>query len=274
MSRSTERSNASSTSTSEPAAVPLIGRPSGETGSEKTCAALMKERGGWDALTEQDHARIKAEQDDERLRAIESAPWRQASLEELKKQNYDLPMAVVEKGWQWLERRELLPPDLSEWQINEVDENIEDYEDDLRAAGPEATAVILRKLAAVVIIPERDDMELAMEAYLEDLQGYPEHILADVTKAWRRTEKFWPTIAELRKRCAEHQHNVGRMQAELKQLYRLRAIGNNPAPDLLVTRKWMVEIDEHVRSACYRFDRFTPRKRIESDKAPKLAIAS
>ena len=94
-------------------------------------------------------------------------------------------MAVVEKGWRWLEQRELLPPDLSEWQINEVDDSIGDYEDDLRAAGPEATAVILRRLAAVVVVPDRDDPALMMEIYLDELQGYPEHILEDACQVWR-----------------------------------------------------------------------------------------
>ena len=262
MTRSTKRSTASQTTTSAPAAVPLIGRPSGETGSEKTLAALMRERGGWSALTEQDHAQVTVERERERLRAIESAPWRQASLKQLVDNAYDLPRAVVADSWR--DQNELLPPDLSEWQINEIAENIEYLEDDIRAAGPEATAVILRKLAAVVIIPERDDMDLAMAAYLEDLQGYPEHILIDVTKAWRRTEKFWPTIAELRKMCHEHEHSVGRLSAQLRELYRLRAIGKHPAPDLLVTTAWMKDCEADARMTAMRFDRFTPQKRIET----------
>ena len=148
----------------------------------------------------------------------------------------------------WDDKCNLLPPDLSEWQIREVDENIEYYEDDMRAAGPEATAVILRQLAAVVALPERDDMAMTMATYLEDLQEFPEDILYDVTKAWRRTEKFWPTIAELRKMCHQHEHNVGRMQKELKKLYLLRAVGAHPAPDLMVTGSWMRDLRRAKRA--------------------------
>ena len=144
----------------------------------------------------------------------------------------------------------------------------------MRAAGPEATAVILRKLAAVVIIPERDDMDLAMAAYLEDLQGYPEHILIAVTKAWRRNEKFWPTIAELRKLCNEHEHSVGRLSARLRELYRLRAIGQHPAPDLMVTTAWMKDCEAEARMMAWRFDRFTPRKRIENESDDRLKLVS
>ena len=266
MSRSTEPSTASQTITSEPAAVPLIGRRSGATGSGKMQAALMRERGSWDALTEQDHARIKAEREADRAKAIESAPWRKASLTQLLKRQYDLPVALVHDTW--CDLSELLPPDLADWQIEEVEQAIEVVEADMLAAGPEATAVILRKLAAVVIIPERDDMDLAMEAYLEDLQGYPEHVLDDVTKMWRRNEKFWPTISELCRLCNEHDEGLGANRANLRRLYPLRAVGKNPAPDLLVTSEWIRDRKEEARTMCLNFDRFTPRKRISHRAAP------
>ena len=231
----------------------------------------MQERGGWAALTEQDHAQIKAERADERLRAIESAPWRKASLKQLSSNAYDLPMAVVDSSWSDLS--ELMPPDLSECQIAEVAENVQYYEDDLRAAGPEATAVILRKLAAVVVLPERDDMALTMATYLEDLQEYPEDILFDVTKAWRRTERFWPTIAELRKLCDKHKEGVGWRRSELRGLYLLRAIGQHPAPDLLVTAKWMRARQEDARMSAWRFNPHTPRELIEGETEVKPAPA-
>ena len=115
---------------------------------------------------------------------------------------------------------------------------------------------------------------IAMECYLEDLQGYPEQILVDVTKEWRRTQKFWPTIAELRERCHKHEYSVGRLGADLKKLYLLRAIANNPAPDTLVTGRWMVEREHERDCMVRRFDRFKPRERIENDETPKLALAS
>ena len=86
-----------------------------ETGSERTCAVLMQERGGWKSLTEQDHARINAEKECERLKAIDSAPWRQASLKQLVEDAYDLPRAMVAESWR--DQHEVLPPDLSEKQI-------------------------------------------------------------------------------------------------------------------------------------------------------------
>ena len=274
MSRSTEPSTASQITIEEPASVPLIGGRGGAIGSEKTLAELMKARGGWEALTEQDHARIKAEREAERRRAIDSAAWHEASLSQLTSNKYDLPKGVVDERWHWCDRPEFLPPSLSQEQIAELDEEIEAYEHDMMAAGPEATAVILRSLASVVIVPERDDMDLAMQLYLEDLQGYPEHVLADVTREWRRTEKFWPTIAELRERCNKHKDGLGVLQRELKKLYLLRAVANNPAPDTLVTMAWVREREQERNAMVYRFDRFKPRKRIEADKTPKLALAS
>ena len=152
----------------------------------------------------------------------------------------------------------------------DVEECIEVYEDSMLAAGPEATAVILRKLAAVVIIPDRDDQAMAMAAYLEDLQGYPAHILDDVAKAWRRKEKFWPTIAELRKMCQQHEHNLGRMKRELRKLYLLRAVGAEPAPDMLVTSSWVRGCEQDASLMMLGFDRSTPRKRVAGKPSIKL----
>ena len=95
-----------------------------------------------------------------------------------------------------------------------------------------------------------------------------------MTKTWRRTEKFWPTIAELRKLCHEHEHNVGRLMRDLRKLYLLRAVAQHPAPDLMVTTRWLHMREDDARMMAEELDRFTPRKRIETDKAPKLAIAS
>ena len=78
----------------------------------------------------------------------------------------------------------------------------------------------------------------------------------------------------MRKLCQEHEHNVGRMQAELKQLYRLRAVGQHPAPDLLVTGAWMKKCEEDARMMAWRFDRFTPRKRIGNESDDRLKLVS
>ena len=95
-------------------------------------------------------------------------------------------------------------PDLSERQIEAGDEKIEYVEDELQPGGPKAVAVILHKLAACVAMPAREQWDIAAEAYVEDLSEYPADILDDVAVEWRRTEKFWPTIAELRERCKAH----------------------------------------------------------------------
>ena len=232
----------------------------------------MRERGGWYQLTDQDHARIKAEEEDERAKARSSAPWRKASLTELRESRFDLPRALVEGSCR--ESNDFLPPDLSEEQKAEVDELIEYVQDDLRPAGREATAVILHRLASVVIVPDSADIRLAMEIYLEELSGYPEHLLDSVVTQWWRTEKFWPTIADLRKACQEHEDSVGRTRASLRKLYALKSVGAYPATDLVITSHWLRGIEADARAMANAFDRFRPRKRIETDKAPKLAIAS
>ena len=187
---------------------------------------------------------------------------------------YDLPKAVVAKDDHWREKHDLLPPDLSDCQIAEMLDEVASTEDDMRPAGPKATAVILRKLAAVVIVPDREDMDLAMEAYLDDLQGYPDFVLEDVAKQWRRTEKFWPTIAEFRALCDAHRHGLGHGRAELRSLYRFMAIAERPAPNLLVTSGWVSDIDKTRDQMVDAFNRFKPRKdreRIEAQPRPRLA---
>ncbi len=177
--------------------------------------------------------------------------------------DYELPLAVVHRQHTWREKRDLLPPDLCEEQVEELLDRIEGVEFDLRAAGPEATAVILRRLAACVIIPERDDMDIAMECYLEDLQEYPEHVLVDVTQQWRRSEKFWPTIAELRKLCREHPEGVGVNRAQLRELYRLLAVVNHPAPDCMVTWEWVCARDRARDDMCRAHDPFAQVIRLQ-----------
>lgn len=155
MPRSTEPSTASQIITEERDAVPLIGERSGEIGSDRIARALARERGGVTNLTEADQELLDRQRKAERRRAIASAPWRKASLVQLLRARYELPKSVVHKAARWRELSELLPPNLSEVQIAELDDEIWCTEEDMMAAGPEAIAVILRRLAACVMIPNR-----------------------------------------------------------------------------------------------------------------------
>lgn len=276
MSRSTEPSTVSQITTEAQDAVPLIGGRSGEIGSEKMARDLSRKRGGPTLLTKADRRKLDRERAAERRRAIDSAPWRAASLRQLIRGEYDLPIAVVAVDERWRAKNELLPPDLSDAQIDELEDEIHGVELDMITAGKEATAVILHRLACCVILPDRDDDDnaISMQCYIEDLSGFPEHVLIDVTTECRRTQRFWPTIAELRKLCIEHDEGLGPNGAKLRTLYRFMAIAERPAPDLMVSSGWIRTIDETRDQMVRAFDRFKPQKRIESDKTPKLALAS
>ena len=142
----------------------------------------------------------------------------------------------------------LLPPDLSEWQIDGAGRS---YPLLRRghpcAAGPEATAVILRELAAVVALPEREDMALTMAIYLEDLQGLSRARSASMsTKEWRRNSTMVAHHRRACARCATSMRTTSvRLQRELKKLSTVCARwGSTPHPTCWSRARWMKDCDE------------------------------
>lgn len=95
---------------------------------------------------------------------------------------------------------------------------ISDYERAMRLVTPQETAVILGGLAVLFPLPDRppEHHQLAFGAYVEDLSEYPAAVLTEVARDWRRTERWWPKIVELRERCEALQ------QQRRKELARLR----------------------------------------------------
>jgi hypothetical protein len=73
----------------------------------------------------------------------------------------------------------------------------------MRPATTREIAVILGRLAIHFPPPDRppEHHEIAFEDYAEDLGEYPAAVLGEVTRNWRRTEKWWPKVCELREKC-------------------------------------------------------------------------
>ena len=74
---------------------------------------------------------------------------------------------------------------------------IEKWTRSLESSTPDHVMAELTKLAIVVRMPNDVDAAPMLRLYLEDLAEYPPDVLAEACRQWRRTEKFFPTIAEL-----------------------------------------------------------------------------
>ena len=133
------------------------------------------------------------------------------------------------------------PPSLSDQQHAEVTAALPAAHAALMPAEPEATAVILRRLAVMVILPEmsEQDFDLMMDGYFEQLEHVPADVLDHARHQWTKREKFWPRVPELLELC-EPELNARRQR--LFRLATLDSIGRNPAPESMITWEW-----EHER---------------------------
>lgn len=82
----------------------------------------------------------------------------------------------------------------------------------------EVVAVLLGRLAMHYALADRpaEHHQMVVDDYVEDLAEYPAAVIAEVVREWRRTEKWWPRVAELRERCETILHQ------RRKELVRLR----------------------------------------------------
>ncbi len=71
----------------------------------------------------------------------------------------------------------------------------------LRPAHPK---LILKELARLrMLTVSRDigaDVELLLAAYTAELRDYPADIITEALRAWPKTQRFWPSLAELTER--------------------------------------------------------------------------
>ena len=237
MRNSTRSPTDSETIISASGAPESTGIPSLKTGSDETreTADAMLERVAATA------AKHEAAREARRANAIASAPWTKLLFEEFLDEEWSAPTAICEDIG-----HATFPPSLTADQSEECVAALASYGEAVRPADPKALAVILHTLAACVILPDKGDMDLAMQAYIEDLQHIPERILADACKRWRRQSKFWPTIAELLAECRHlkpWQQKGEDDYSEAKRAYLrcavLDSIRRNPAPGCIITRRWL-----------------------------------
>lgn len=73
----------------------------------------------------------------------------------------------------------------------------------LAEAHPDAIKKQIAKLYAVMPMQGRSEADLRVlaETYVEDLRTYPIDVIVEACRFWRRTEKWFPRIVELRQRC-------------------------------------------------------------------------
>ena len=186
----------------------------------------------WDSLMEAIGAR-EAERKAEVRSAIAEKRWFRASLTQLLNGEGRPPEILMERatgytgGW--------LPPSVSEAQGAATVEELALARQAVEPAGPEATGLILAKLALVLILPDGNNHKLMMATYLEDLEDVPADVLDNACRKWRRRQKFWPTIAELLELC---EPEARERRSRLWRLAELDSVRRNPAPGCIVTADW------------------------------------
>ena len=107
---------------------------------------------------------------------------------------------------------------------------------------------MILKLAAVVRIPEMAAIETMTEIMIEELSDLSPEALEHTFRHWIRTQKFFPTIAELIEIAEPQMKTLRNEQYELEML---ASVAANPAPDLWVTGDWLDERNSDARAAVY-----------------------
>ena len=128
------------------------------------------------------------------------------------------------------------PPSLTPEQVVEVAEVIARGQRAVQPAGADAVGAMLLRLIAVHPVGNRPGAELMMETYVGDLSDLPADLLDQASAHWRRTERFFPTIAELR---ALVMPELAKRKKYLERLLILRSVADLPAPDGVVTLEWL-----------------------------------
>ena len=208
------------------------GRPPGGTGYGETPKEYEDRPEVWAGIMASKQRR-EAHRAKLRRKAIDDAEWCKLPVTQLLR-GYSAPPVLTD-----LDRGALsdLPPSLSEDQGRELSRMLPGAIKAATPAGPEAVAVILAKLSVVVLLPDTDEKVL-METYIEDLEHMPADVLERVCRQWRRTKKFWPTIAELLELCDGEDK---RRRRRLRRLQLLDSVRRNPAPGFIITEDWYYE---------------------------------
>ena len=204
----------------------------------------------------------------------DSAPWHEVPIEHFMKgrwmrpRDLDAPHTIEDARSDYLRmgRHESIPPSLSEAQAAEVRRRLVNARERAAPAPREQIAAMILKLAAVVRIPEMAAIETMTEIMIEELSDVSSEVLEHTFRHWIRTQKIFPTIAELLEIAEPQMATLRREQCELEML---ASVAANPAPDLWVTGDWLDARASDARAAAYPHavrDKLNNRRLIERSK--------
>ena len=206
----------------------------------------------WDSLMQAIAAKRAAE-----VRKLkDSAPWHEVPIEHFMKQGWtrpsklDAPHTIEDTSSFHLqmEYHKSVPPSLSEAQAAEVHRRLAIARERAAPAPREQIAAMILKLAAVVRIPEMAAIETLTGIMIEELSDVSPEALEHTFRHWIRTQKFFPTIAEL---IEITEPQMATLRNEQYKLERLASVAANPAPDLWVTGDWLDERASDAHAAVY-----------------------
>ena len=210
----------------EPRPESAIGPPPGATGSEKTPTTLAAALKVLQTTAAEKPPR----------KPTDSEPWRKASIVQLIADGAPRPDVTDATDGETTRPRWRPPPSLTDEKTTELRALIARGQRSIQPAGAELVGAMLLKLIAVHPTSERAAVDMMMDTYVEDLSDLPPDLLDGACKHWRRTERFFPTIAELR---ALVMPEMARRRKYLERLLILRGVAELPAPDGLVTHSWL-----------------------------------
>ncbi len=239
----------------------VIGPRPGETGSARMpnkCTdpePLESGTARWDSFMEAARAR-DAKREAEIRKLKDSAPWHGVPIERFTKGRWirpsdlDAPRKIEDTRSNYLRREyyESIPPSLSDAQAAEVHRLLAIARERAIPAPREQIAAMILKLAAVVRIPEMAGIETMTGIMIEELSDVSPEALEHTFRHWIRTQKFFPTIAEL---IEITEPQMATLRYEQYKLERLASVAANPAPDLWVTGDWLDARKSDARAAVY-----------------------
>ena len=238
-----------------------IGPRPGATGSARMpnkCTDLEPLEPGtarWDRLMEAARAR-DAKRAAEVRKLKDSAPWHGVPIERFMKGRWTRPddlnsphtIEDTRSDCLWMQYYKSVPPSLSEAQAAEVHRRLVIARERAAPAPREQIAAMILKLAAVVRIPEMAAIETLTGIMIEELSDVSPEALEHTFRHWIRTQKFFPTIAEL---IEITEPQMATLRNEQYKLERLASVAANPAPDLWVTGDWLDARASDAHAAVY-----------------------
>ena len=186
----------------------------------------------------------------------DNEPWRTASLVQLIAD--EAPRPLLADG-ETLRPRWQPPPSLTAEQTAELPALIARGQRSVQPAGADLTGAALLRLIAVHPMGEREGAGIMMDTYVDDLFDLPADLLDAACKHWRQTERFFPTIAELRALAAPE---FARRRKYLERLLILRSVAELPAPDGEVSHAWLSD------------RRTAGRRAMSAPVNPRLSVAA